>query len=143
MREIKFRAWDKKTKKMRAVNSIVFHYEEECFDFDNSRLPKVVNLWGKDIIEDKVIVLHREIKDVELMRYTGLKDKNGKEMYEGDIVEVTEEDEYLHLEWDEDTASFVMSGRHFELDFDSYWSYEIEVIGNKFDNPELLEGGAE
>ena len=155
MREIKFRAWDKKTKKMRAVNSIVFHYEEECFDFDNSRLPKVVNLWGKDIIKDKATVLHREIKDVELMQYIGLKDKNGKEIYEGDIIK--------HL-FREDTA-VIKFGKYHNV-FDSQKSYhygfyvdwqtkntkntrkdlgywieildESNIIGNIFDNPELL-----
>lgn len=145
MREIKFRAWDKKTKKMRAVNSIVFHYEEECFDFDNSRLPKVVNLWGKDIIEDKAIVLHREIKDVELMQYTGLKDKNGKEIYEGDVVKKVDTN---GLGWHRERnckVSFDKEGYWLlTTEYgDGYWIGEVdieqlEVIGNIFDNPELL-----
>ena len=158
MREIKFRAWDKKTKKMRAVNSIVFHYEEECFDFDNSRLPKVVNLWGKDIIEDKAIVLHREIKDVELMQYTGLKDKNGKEIYEGDIVKTYDAqgnesciaqilwaDYGLNDGWCSKGIKSLIEydKRLFEIGFGKSDARDCEVIGNKFDNPELLEGGAE
>lgn len=148
MREIKFRAWDKKTKKMRAVNSIVFHYEEECFDFDNSRLPKVVNLWGKDIIEDKAIVLHREIKDVELMQYTGLKDKNGKEIYENDIVGFYWQDRtkcscgVVGYGAFNCTCCDGVYGWHFGKQ-DIREHYDYEVIGNIFDNPELLERGAE
>lgn len=147
MREIKFRAWDKKTKKMRAVNSIVFHYEEECFDFDNSRFPKVVNLWGKDIIEDKAIVLHREIKDVELMQYTGLKDKNGKEIYEGDIVKCNynyygDKGTYIgKVIFREDTCMFLITDTK-STNYE-WWNEDKVVIGNIFDNPELLEGGAE
>lgn len=149
MREIKFRAWDKKTKKMRAVKSIIFHYEEECFHFDNSRLPKVVNLWGKDIIEDKAIVLHREIKDVELMRYTSLKDKNGKEIYEGDIIRC----------WSEGVQAEGKVQQRIDGLWIIYPAYQkhimwglcpnnngdttVEIIGNIFDNPELLEGCAE
>ena len=47
------------------------------------------------------------------------------------------------LEFQEDTARFVMSGDSMEVDFDNFWSYEVEVIGNIHDNKELLEEGGE
>lgn len=142
MREIKFRA--KTTVKENEKHAFNNVWVEGDLIVSKGRyyIHPRANKVNVDNDVGKFIVMH-EVQADTVCEYTGLKDKNGKEMYEGDIVEVTEEDEYLHLEWDEDTASFVMSGRHFELDFDSYWSYEIEVIGNIFDNPELLEGGAE
>lgn len=86
MTGIKIRVWDKKSKKMRAVNSIAFHYEEENFDFDNNRLPKVINLWGKDIVEDKPVILKREADEVVVLLCTGIKDKHGKDIYDGDYI---------------------------------------------------------
>ena len=144
MREIKFRAWDKKSKKMRAVNSVAFHYEHETFDGDNSRLPKVVNVWGHDIIEDKSIILHREIREVELLEFTGLHDKNGKEIYEGDILH---QDLYqdMYCVWDEENAQIrfldtnwvVSQGHPFYRTRESLVHWEI--IGNVYENPELLK----
>ena len=75
-------------------------------------------------------------------QYTGLKDKYGERIFEGDILLLDGEDGYFKLEFDEDTARFVMIGDSVQVDFDIFWSYEVEVIGNIHDNQELLEVGA-
>ena len=83
-----------------------------------------------------------------LMQYTGLKDKNGKEIFEGDIVSFDDctstESGYCErgcigvVEWCNETVSFEVSNR---LSAESYEVLdECVVIGNIYENPELLEG---
>lgn len=74
-----------------------------------------------------------------LCQYTGLTDKDGKKIWENDIVELPDEEGYFTCEWEEDAARFVMNGDGLTVNFDNYWSYQTEVAGNIFDNPELLE----
>ena len=76
-------------------------------------------------------------------QYTGLLDKNGERIFEGDVLTLDGEDGFFVLEFQEDTARFVMSGDCIVIDFDNFWSYEVEVIGNIHDNPELLKEGEE
>ena len=73
-------------------------------------------------------------------QFTGLTDSNGDKIFEGDIVECAREDESLMVMWCEDTARFILSASTFCCDFDNYWGYEMEVIGNIHDNPELFGG---
>jgi uncharacterized phage protein (TIGR01671 family) len=72
-------------------------------------------------------------------QYTGLKDKNGKEIYEGDIIYVIPEDETAFILWDKETAKYIIQFKGWCADFDNYYGKELEVIGNIYDNPELLE----
>jgi len=106
MREIKFRAWDKEKKKMRYMNDGEFS--------DNM-------IW---MLETQELA-----DDFEVMQYTGLKDTNGKKIYEGDILENRFEDRGVVVKED---ACWTIEGFEFK-----HW-YDLEVIGNIYDNPELL-----
>ena len=82
-----------------------------------------------------------EVNPETICQCTGLKDKNGKLTWENDIIEVAGE-RYL-IEWQDDSAMWVLNQYgSFVASFDNYWSDEVEVIGNKFDDPELLESEA-
>lgn len=72
-------------------------------------------------------------------QYIGVEDKNKKEIYEKDIVLIDGEDEYFVVEWDNDTARFVMNSETLTVDFDNYWGYQVEVIGNVYENADLLK----
>lgn len=72
-------------------------------------------------------------------QYTGLKDKNGQEIFEDDIVEF--EDDIFEIQYDEGTAMFVLKNIDLCITFDNVYSRDLEVIGNLYDNPELLGEG--
>jgi hypothetical protein len=114
-RELKFRAWDKK----------------------NSRMAQVYTL-GLTGIEGSTINSGGELlsgcgkENIELMQYTGLKDKNGKEIYEGDILKRNGENGFIQtVKWD-DMGMWNIAGANTA-------DYPIEVIGNIYENPELLK----
>ena len=69
-------------------------------------------------------------------QYTGLTDKNGKKIFEGDIVEYKEE--YGVIEYHEQEAMFVVEFVGWLTDFDHMYGNEVEIIGNIHDNPDLI-----
>ncbi|WP_240523833.1 YopX family protein [Bacillus toyonensis] len=134
MREIKFRAFDKVSGKM---------YDVGYIDFANEVVQVAMIKYG--ICYGTYV---RRLKDVVLLQSAGLKDKNGKEIYEGGIVKVPEYYEhqenqtmtYFNWEVTYENCAFRLDGISMEEDYE-WISEECEVIGNKFENPELLQGG--
>ena len=81
------------------------------------------------------------IDESTLCQYTGLTDKNNNKIWENDIVEIVGESGNFVIEWADTEAKWIMYKKAdcYSVDFDNYWSSDTEVVGNKFDNPELLE----
>lgn len=134
MREIKFRAWDKKEKSMYSMQDIFI--EAETGEIWQTTFCKY------DTPNTEIELTNR----YELMQYTGLKDKNGKEIYEGDIVSCENcYNCFGKIEWNNYSCGF-----KFMVAYDTYFESEeiadfigdMKVIGNIYENPELQKGGA-
>jgi uncharacterized phage protein (TIGR01671 family) len=130
MRPIKFRAWHKYDRKMRMVKSIEFN--------DESGLPECVYLAGLSTLPDK-------IGSVELMQHTGINDRRGAEIYEGDIVKSE-----FGLIYEVRIGGYFNGKRlafgvfacnsRDDVTSNIYEPEDFkEVIGNIYENPELLE----
>lgn len=145
MREIKFRAWDGES----------IRYDVTGFEHGvaNEMLGVFIN--GDHYKMDEELLNNVGMGAAIVMQYTGLKDKNGKEIYEGDIL-ATENHENLDVldEWTADDWGYgaveldVVSGirctNNFWLTCDEeensvFNIKHVKIIGNIYENPELLK----
>ena len=86
-----------------------------------------------------------EVDPETVGQYTGLTDKNGNKIFEGDIVQNISERKKGIVQWFEEHAAFLI---YCQSENTLYWLYDndfsnLEVIGNIHDNPELIGGGDE
>ena len=129
MREIKFRAWLKEDKKM--VNVETMDFTDKSMQY--LKRSEIINAY----------ILRRESDDdVELMQYTGVKDKNGKEIYEGDILFFRDENmKYIVVQ--QDAAFIIKSIEIRKYSEKMCWLDDTEIcceiVGNIYENKNLLE----
>lgn len=133
MRDIKYRAYIKKDYKSELVGKVL--------EVSSLHLKKNKAIIGYSINKSNYGNHSFNYEDIELMQYTGLHDKNGKEIYESDIVYIASEDENAFVLWDKETARYIIQFNSWCADFDNFYGKELEVIGNIYDNPELLKEG--
>lgn len=125
-REIKFRAWHGKYKGMYGVGCLDFFYKKAVLFID-----EYYDFWV-------------DFDEIELMQFTNFLDKNGKEIYEGDVVK----DEFGRIMkigfWNCSLCFIAISKTNFHHANIIEWVTNenfasVEVIGNVYENPELLE----
>ena len=136
-REIKFRAYDKHTKIMLPVVDVIKFTKSES-----------INIMRDGAYGVGVTIPYQP--QIELMQYTGLHDKNGKEIYEGDIVSKETFDDtkpnyrdisYAKVVWIEELASYHLVNKDDKIIlYLSDDKYNIEVAGNIYENGDLLKG---
>jgi uncharacterized phage protein (TIGR01671 family) len=112
-REIKFRAWDLDAKDK------MYHWEEISRTF----------------------IEHLNHPRVAVMQFTGLTDKNGKEIYEGDLISESNSSPY-EVKWQYHSVKWIMQsfeeGRYYREMHSDYAKNNYEIIGNIYENKELL-----
>lgn len=121
----KFRAWLKEEYRMTDVREITF------FNDEVQMISGVEDFYAYD--------------EFKLMQFTGLKDKNGKEIYEGDIVRFTLTDGFSYVVGEDGVVKYKIGAFYILNGLTEYLisninTKDIEVVGTIYENPELLEG---
>jgi uncharacterized phage protein (TIGR01671 family) len=145
-REIKFRAWDKERK-------LMFYDVQKCYEM------RYRSIWD-DVLEPFSFGHFLADTDYVVSQFTGLLDKNGKELYEGDFIKrlvestkwnrekfgiTSDTQEVALIRWDGDSLLFEELFRpsakmHPCIECVRLCDVVFEIIGNRYENPELLEG---
>ncbi|EPM8052452.1 YopX family protein [Enterococcus hirae] len=127
----KFRAWDKRQNAMRDVAVLHFTKSGKVNSIEYWKTPSELKSY--------------HVRNIELMQSTGLKDKNGVEIFEGDIVladgvkKIVTFGEQEHEEDFGDLIYYIGFNVYTKMGYSSVIPVEYEVIGNIWENSELLE----
>ena len=126
MKEFKMKAWLKKEKKMVAIIGIDFNYEYIRYTEDG-------NLFNENY---KTVAF----KDIELLQFSGAKDKAGQELYEADVIKFNDgiDDIYGLISYDDEDATYRVSYENITEHL-SNMAGDFEIVGNIFENPDLHE----
>ena len=132
MREIKFRAWDKNDKRI--------FIDPQMIDFYNKKIGYMQ--YQTEYMPDTSYsfpVGFEEFEYSELMEFTGLCDKNGEDIYEGDIVKFL--NGIFEVIWCNEKASFMLKNKEYKefLNFICENNNGMEIVGNIYENPELIK----
>ena len=129
MREIKFRAWDRNNKKM--LHNFLVSSNGDAFIIRDPMLPT-----GDDFGFTGMIPC---IDSVNLMQFTGLHDKNGRELCESDIIYHTAYKQKYKIEFIPDAGGYVVKSENHTCPLTAMCQQYLEIIGNLYENPELLK----
>lgn len=126
MKEFKMKAWLKKENKMVAIIGIDLNYQYIRYTVDG-------NLFKDDY---KIA----DFKDIELLQFTGTKDKAGQELYEADVILFNDgiDDIYGLISYDDEEGTYCVSYENITEPL-SDREGDFEIVGNIFENPDLHE----
>ena len=128
----KYRVWHHELGRLMSVKCMFFQDSEiEEFELNDALMNDYITAYPDEI---------------ELMQSTGLKDKNDKEIFEGDILACETDNEVINLNvfWDEGHALFMFESKKYNeqeplAELVENNTYPFEIIGNIYENPDLLE----
>lgn len=130
----KFRAWDN------GMEMMVYQGDDEiyiCFDGENWKLLDYYGThWETDEYGMNEIEQPWEVENIEIMQWTGLKDSNGVEIYEGDILQSEHYFKYKVVFKGDGWRCDSLKNSRFK---NRFIGRDLKVIGNIYENPELLE----
>lgn len=139
MRKFKFRAWQKYHHDMLEVLSIEFRnnlINSIVVKYPTRTIPNIINY---STTSEDFYLYECEEPVLELMQYIGLKDRNGKDVYEGDILEIG--GTYYAIEYSEVNGMYTLVDVH-GVNYGAVCEFAIsrmEIVGNLYENPELLK----